>query len=299
VDTNRETAETVGRHTFCPQRLGHIVLRRILLLSALIAVAWPGACATSATRHVEKMAAMPDYFQAEKAYGELPRGGAAYCGPTAAANALIWLDTNGFGSLHPAAAPDARDEFELIRALGTPKFMSTDPVTGTGPTGVMRGIERYGAECGYRAAVEYAGWRTGLNRVSERPAIEWMRRGVAGTSNLLLNIGWYANEKEGAVRTRIGGHWITAVACETQGNETWLIIHDPAKRSQTPRRDSLKRCPVKCLLKPLAAGTTLRKKKDGDTFAGDGLFVLDGIPLKKGADLAILDGAVGFTLSPK
>ena len=56
---------------------------------------------------------------------------------------------------------------------------------------------------------------------------------------------------------------------------------------------------MKCLLKPLPAGTTLRKKKDGDTFVGDGLFVLDGIRLKKGADLAILDGAVDFTLTAK
>ena len=274
-------------------------MARIGLLVLCLTLAWPAACAAPAARSVEKMAAMPDYFQADKAYGQLPRGGAAYCGPTAAANALIWLDTNGFDNLHPAAAPDARDQCELIRALGSPQFMKTDPVKGTGPVGVMRGIEAYCRERGYLAAAEYAGWRTGMNRVAERPGIEWMRRGVAGKANLLLNIGWYANEKEGAIRTRIGGHWITAVACETQGNETWLIIHDPAKRTQTPRRDSLKRCPVKCLLKPLVAGTTLRKKKDGDTFAGDGLFVLDGIRLKKGADLAILDGAVAFTLTAK
>jgi len=274
-------------------------LPRIALLLLCLTLAWPAACAAPAERCVEKMPSMPDFFQADKAYGRLPRGGSAYCGPTAAANALIWLDTNGFGDIHPAAAPDARDQFELIRALGSAQFMKTDPVKGTGPVGVMKGIERYCRERGYRAVAEYAGWRTRMNRVADGPAIDWMRRGVAGKANLLLNIGWYAAEKEGAVRTRIGGHWITAVACETQGGETWLIIHDPAKRTQTPRRDSLKRCPVKCLLKPLAAGTTLRKKKDGDTFAGDGLFVLDGIRLKKGADLAILDGAVAFTLTPK
>jgi hypothetical protein len=274
-------------------------LLRIALLLLCLTLAWPAAYAAPAARCVEKMPSMPDFYQVDKAYGLLPRGGRAYCGPTAAANALVWLDVNGFGDLLPAAVPKGRDQLELMRLLGMPKFMNTDSVKGTGPVGVMRGIERYCVERGYRAVMAYAGWRTGVNRVSERPAVDWVCRNISGKANLLLNIGWYTTEEGGATRVRTGGHWITAVGYETGREKTWLIIHDPAKRSQPKPKDSVTRCPVKCLLKPLAAGTTLRKKTGGDTFSGDGLFILHGITLKKGADLAILDGAVGFTLTVK
>ncbi len=268
------------------------------LALCIVFAAGVGAGEPTVERYVEKLGSMPDFYQADRAYGLLPRHGNAYCGPTAAANALVWLDTHGYGKLLPAARPGPAEQFALIRTLGTPEYTRTDPVVGTGPAGIMRGLRKYCAEKGYVATTEYAGWRTRTCRIAERPAIAWMLRGATGRSSLILNLGWYRADDDQAVDyTRTGGHYVTAVGYERRAGATSLIVHDPAKRTQEGKRDSIARCPARCLLEPLPAGTRLRKKQDGDTFLGDGLFLLDGIPRKRGADLAILDGAIVFSLA--
>ena len=249
-------------------------------------------------RYVEKLSSMPDFFQADRAYGPLPRNGNAYCGPTAAANALVWLDTNGFGNLLPAARPGPKEQLELIRLLGTVEYMKTDPVNGSGPSQIMDGVKRYCFERGYRTLIEHAGWRTRSYRVADKPAIGWMLQRVEGTSSLVVNIGWYKAEEDGKTCTRTGGHYVTVVGYERGGGETWLYVHDPAKRSRKAKRTSTERWPVKCQLRPLPADAALRKKAGGDTFPGEGLLILDGIPLKKGADRAIIDGAIAFAVVP-
>jgi len=274
---------------------------RTALLLAILLAAPPAAIAEAppAARCVDKLAAMPDYFQADRAYGTLPGGGKSYCGPTALSNALVWLDTHGCADLLPADAPGPKEQFALIRTLGAEAYTKTSLEKGVGPAGMMRGLARYAEEHGYRATAAYAGWRTRLHRVADRPAVAWLCRGVEGRSNLVLNIGWYRKETDGSY-TRLGGHWLTAVGHETAGGRTRLIVHDPAKRSQGRKRDSVARCPVRCLLKPLPADTRLKKNAETDaTFPARGLMVLDGITLKRGADGAVLDGAVAFTLEAK
>jgi len=273
---------------------------RATVAMALFALAAAARCGEVAMgRYVEKLGTVPDFYQADRAYGLLPLHGAAYCGPTAASNALVWLDQHGCGNLLDAEKPGPQDQFELIRLLGTADYMATHPVNGCGPAGIMDGIKRYCFERGYRALIEHAGWRTRHCRVADKPTIDWMLEGVRGTSNLLLNIGWYKTEDGGTTHTRLGGHYLTVVGYEAAGGRTWLIIHDPAKRNHPRQRNSVSRCPVKCLLSPLPAGTMLRKKVLAAIFAGDGLFTLQGIKLKKGRDLAIVDGAIAFRLLPR
>ncbi|MFW6162298.1 MAG: hypothetical protein ACODAJ_05970, partial [Planctomycetota bacterium] len=226
-------------------------------------------CAPLATRpvpsrYLDRLGSMPDFYQADRAYGPLPRGGRAYCGPTAAANALVWLDTHGFADLLPAAAPGPQDQLELIRTLGAAKYMHTHPVRGTGPAGIMRGIRHYCSTRGYAVTTEYAGWRTESCRVAPQPAVPWMLRSTMGASSLILNVGWYAADADKAVDyTRTGGHYVTVAGYERRDDGIFLHIHDPAKRSQRGRRDSIVRCPVRCRLTPLPKGRVLRKKKDG------------------------------------
>jgi len=276
------------------------VRKLALLLCLSLAGCAPLTDMLGGRRYVAKLATMPDFYQADRAYGSLPRNGGAYCGPTAAANAIVWLDTHGFPNLLSAATPGPTEQFELIRTLGAQEYMRTNSTKGTGPTGIMQGIRRYCAEKGYVAATEYAGWRTRNCRVAERPTIPWMLRAVRGTSSLIVNVGWYAAEDgEGAAYTRTGGHYLTVVGYERRRGATWLILHDPAKRTQKGNRNSTERCPLRCLLKPLPPGTVLRRKKDGDTFVGDGLFILDGLRLRRGIALGILDGAIAFSLTPK
>jgi len=275
-------------------------MRHTLWLIAVLQTLAPAVAVEAAEgRCVETKADMPDYFQADPAYGRLPRGGASYCGPTALANALVWLDGHGCPDLLPSEAPGPAEQFALIRTLGEETYTKTHEKTGVGPSGIMRGIARYAADRRYRAAVAYAGWRSHRHRVSDRPTAGWLRRAVEGRSNLLINIGWYAKDEADGTYTRVGGHWVTAVGYETAGERTWLIVHDPAKRSQTPKRDSVTRCPVRCLLTPLASDARMRKNKEAETtFAARGLMTLEGLTLKRGADGAVVDGAVAFTLEP-
>ena len=273
---------------------------KLLLLAVVLVAAGSGlAGCASPRRYVEKLKSMPDFFQADKAYGRLPRNGAAYCGPTAVANTLVWLDTHGFDKLLEPAEPGPGDQFALIRLLGAEGYMKTHPVNGTGPRRMMDAIERYCRERGYRALIEYAGWRTGSRRVAEQPTIDWMLRRVSGASSLVVNVGWYKTDDDGKGHTRTGGHYVTVVGYERRDGQTWLIIHDPAKRNHPKQRNSVERCPVTCLLRPLPDDTMLRKKVEGDPFPGQGLFILDGIAHRKSIDLGIVDGAIGFTLVPE
>ena len=54
------------------------------------------------------------------------------------------------------------------------------------------------------------------------------------------------------------------------------------------------------LLRALPSAARLKKNATAETpFAARGLMVLGGITLKRGADCAVVDGAVAFTLEPK
>lgn len=239
---------------------------------------------------------MPDYYQADRTYGTLPNKGYSHCGPTAAANALVWLDTHGFPKLLDAAEPGPKEQFALIERLDDADYMRTHTAKGTGPAGIMRGLEKYCTERGYTPAIEYAGWRTSHRRVAERATLPWLCSGVMGRSNLIVNVGWYRAEPDGKTLTRTGGHWLTAVGYERQGDAVALIFHDPAKRTQKGKRDSIRRCPVRALLKPVAADAKLLKKEGGSPLPPAGLYAVHGLRLKKGVALALLDGAIAFTL---
>jgi hypothetical protein len=241
---------------------------------------------------------MPDYYQADRAYGTLPNNGRSHCGPAAVSNALVWLDTHGFPNLLDAERPGPKEQFALIERLDDPQYMNTHTTKGTGPVGIMRGIEKYCTDRGYTPAIAYAGWRTRHRRVAERAALPWLCDGVRGGSSLLLNVGWYRAEPDGKTFTRVGGHWITAAGCERDGEGVTLFVHDPAKRTQKGKRDSIARCPVRCLLKPLPDDTKLLAKEGGSPVRPAGLYALDGLPFprRKNVALAILDGAVAFTL---
>ena len=265
----------------------------VLVLSAATALL-PGE--TPPRKCLHKLATMPDYYQADRAYGELPNRGRAYCGPTAAANALVWLDANGFDRLLPAARPGPKEQFALIRTLGTPDYTRTDPVKGVGPARLMSGVAKYCLARGYRAHLAYMGWRTSRNRLGRKPSVAWLTRQIEGTSCLLVNIGWYKLEGDGRAYVRTGGHYLTAVGYELTDAGAVLHVHDPAKRNNPRQRNSTSRCPVACRLKPLPADATMQKQ-DGKPFPAAGYFALDGIRVKKGNDAAIVDGAISFTLA--
>ena len=65
-----------------------------------------------------------------------------------------------------------------------------------------------------------------------------------------------------------------------------LYVHDPGKRDGVEKRT------VACSLRELRADTRM---KGGLTISSAGFFELDGVAIKSGNDLAILDQAIAFT----
>ena len=95
---------------------------------------------------------------------------------------------------------------------------------------MMNGLRRYVEDSGYSVKrLEYQGLRRVLGQSGSEtpPDIDWMMDNVKGNTLVLLGVGWY--DKDGAVYTRDGGHWIT-LAGHINVWDT-IYITDPSSRS--------------------------------------------------------------------
>jgi len=252
-----------------------VVLYGCLLLAPL---AWAGE------RHRE----MPDFCQSDSRHGKLPRGGANYCGPAALSNTLMWLDENGFPELVKDDPDTGRKQFELIRLLGSEQYLGTDPVSGTSPGRLALGIERYARDAGYQVKVETMNWRSKVRRVGRVMNRDWVVKSLREGAQVLLNIGWCLDR--GDHYFRAGGHFVTVAEVKGSLAEPVFLVHDPA------RRDGLEKRTVECRFVPLPPDRQLRLKS-GTSISTRGFYELRGVRIKKGHDLAVIDGALVFRLS--
>ena len=250
------------------------------LLGCLFLVSAAGA----GDRHRE----MPDFCQGDTRYGSLPRSGASYCGPAALSNSLMWLDEKGFPKLVPDQADSRKKQFELIRLLGTEKYLKTDPVAGTMPKNLAYGIERYVKDAGYQGKVETMNWRSRVRRIGRVMNRDWVVQSLQDGGHVLLNIGWCLDR--GDHYYRAGGHFVTVTDVKGTATKPVFLVHDPAKR------DGLEKRTIECRFVPLPMDKQL-KLKSGTSIATKGFYELRGVRVKKGHDLAIIDGALVFKLS--
>lgn len=262
----------------------------VLVFLSQIGVGEERVAAKSLPReYVEKAKRCPDFCQTDKRYGEMPGDGLELCAPTAVSNALMWLDEHGFPKLFAAEHPGGREQADLIRLLSGEEFMQTDE-DGTTPKQLMQGLEKYLQQAGYECHVEQMGWRSAYQRIGRVPDEKWMLKSCIGTSNVLINIGFYT--REGETFTRTTGHWITLVGFRQTEKGGVLLVHDPAPR------DGVEKKTTECHLKLLPEEGELIRK-EGKPIPSKGYFELAGVKLKKGAEVGIVDAAVAFQVGKK
>ncbi len=245
------------------------------------------AGAVGQVRAADRHRMMPDFCQGDSRHGELPRSGASYCGPAALSNTLMWLDENGFPKLVKDAPDPGRKQFDLIRTLGTGRYLKTDPVAGTAPKNLAYGIEQFVKDAGYDVKVETMNWRSKVRRIGRVMDRAWVVRALREGRHVLLNIGWCLDK--GDHYYRAGGHFVTIAEVKGPAEAPVFLVHDPA------RRDGLAKRSVECRFVPLPAGRRL-KLKSGASTSLKGFYELRGVTVKQGHDLAIIDGALVFSL---
>ena len=243
-------------------------------------------------QHTEKVDSMPDLCQTDKAFASLPDGGRNYCGPTAVANVLAALDGRGYENLVPGDATSKDRQLGLLKQLGSSRYLGTAD-NGTGPIAAMRGITRYVRQRGYDVSIQWQGWRRG-GEFQAADAVDeaWLQEGTLGESNVVVNVGWYKHDAARGVYTRVGGHYMTLVGYKKTPQKTLYLIQDPAPRSGPGKVTHEAR------LVPIGTGELAPWKSYGKRSAA-GHFLVEGIVVKRTADVAILDGAIRLAISSR
>lgn len=171
---------------------------------------------------------LPNLSQRQVA-SSLPGEGYAYCGPTAAANVLLWLGEHGYPNLVPTGTEGKRAS-AVVRDLG--RRMSTDAQDGTRPADVVGGLRNYLTSRGLsRFRIGYEGYEQldpPLSTASRLVRLGSLRDVVKGKRFALVNVGWYDYDRVRDTYIRKGGHWLTLAGVAQQDNRLVAFLHDPA-----------------------------------------------------------------------
>jgi len=244
------------------------------------------------TGHIDQI---PDLLQTEPR-ADFEGSGKAFCAPVSVSNSLVWMHRMGLASFLDSTQPEKQAQIALVKRLAGSKYMNTDSKTGTGPEGVLRGLQRYLEEKEVsNARLLYQGWRPvsrQFSRHNKRPNLASLRRILYRNGGVWLNLGWYTYDEIRDEYQRTGGHWVTLVGYgeDEQGkpNPKILILHDPSPRAGSDPSSQ------HVVLRLLRSGT-LTGDKTGLPRKAAGFYKLEeGMNLREGADVAILDGAVAL-----
>ncbi len=240
-------------------------------------------------QYLDKIDLLPDLCQTDRAFHSLPGGGRYMCGPTCMADVLIAMDRLGFERLVAGDTALKSVQCNLLAELVDKQYLKLS-AKGIGPWRIMRGMERFLADRGYRVEISWRGWRYGGKYASGNPVQpEWLCRSTIGHSNVVLNVGWYRYETEENRYRRLGGHYMVLAGYRREKGANVLLIHDPSSRSGPGKVTHEAR------LIRLESGTIVAPEKPY-TLPAEGLFRLEGIVVKPSADMALLDGAIRLRL---
>jgi len=241
----------------------------------------------------EKFKTMPDFWQLDPR-GHFADGGLMYCGPVAVSNSLAYLAHHGFPSLLPKGDDDS-SQIDLIRLLASADYINTNPTMGSGPYGILHGVEKYVDEQGYRcASLAYEGWRkVGPYLKASRPDLNWIKDTILNPHGVVwLNIGWFIRLDADHYK-RSGGHFLTLVGFDSS-NPLTLLIHNPEMYGKGPKATDPDRYELR--LKPMESGTC--ESEDGQTQNADGLYEVSGPSLSLGHNkIAILEEAMALVVA--
>lgn len=234
---------------------------------------------------------VPDLTQTDIT-GSETGDGEQYCAPASASNALVWLARHGYEKLENDLNGNTLSQLEIAKILGNQDHMNTNLEEGTNPSQVLLGLKNFLHDRLITPKqLTFQGWRNlvyHFESSAKVPNLEFIQQMLSQKSIALLNIGWYTYAEEHQTYERNSGHWVTLVGYEraTPENPGKLVIHDPSPRAgQSPAAHHL-------TLKTISRGT-LTGKNTGLPFSADGYYdVSEGINMRSGSDIAILDGLV-------
>ncbi|MHC4736342.1 MAG: hypothetical protein ACYTDW_18080, partial [Planctomycetota bacterium] len=247
--------------------------------------------------YTEKIYSIPDLMQTDKR-ANFPGSGRQYCSLVAISNSLMWFDSNGFPNLVRNSGDLFTDQVKLAKLLASESYMNTSLEYGTGTTKLIRGVRKYIKERGYEISrLEYQGWRKHPKEIpwgSSIPKLDWIKQGITGNGTVWMNVGWYKYKAGEDEYTRIAGHWVTLVGYGKDGkgqlNPNILIIHDPSPRTGKEFSNEF------ILVSRIRSGR-LTGEWVGLPRRATGYYKFTGgMHIKRGADFAILDGAVVLKL---
>lgn len=241
----------------------------------------------------EQILPMPDLTQTDPALGVVG-GGEAWCGPVAMSNALAWLGANGREMLLPAGEDARSRQLELVRRLGSNRYMGTTPNGGTGTANLLKGLHAFLRDSGYGyRRLQYQGWRGHPARFStgiKSAELSFLKKALDDGGVAIIHAGWYTPSKYGDFYRRHGGHWLTVVGAGFDENgasrDDTFVVHDPAPYAGPEGAEHF---------------VTLTRMEGGWLMAEDGAFpargfrrLEGGMKIKVPGDVAVLDGAVAL-----
>ncbi len=237
---------------------------------------------------------MPNLCQRDPQSKTLRENGKLWCGPVVASNVLIHLARNHFQTLVPPLGKSSELEGQIKLVEKLVEYMKTSDSTGTTTTDLLRGLEKYIRERGYKILHSWEGWDTDKNHSDTKPpSVLNAMQGIIGASNTILEVGWYKPDSSNSAKhKRVGGHYVNAAGFIRRKSGNEFIVHDPSPRSkQVPKHCA----PVKVSNK---ATVLLDESKKIDAREYNELKGID-INKDKGASVAILDGIGIFKIYRK
>lgn len=250
-----------------------------LLVSGVVLTS---AIADGEPAQLEPAAGLPSFLQTDPAAG-LPNGGRMYCAPVAISNSLMVLFARELG-------PQGIDQVGLIKLLASRGYMYTDPKKGTrAPNQVLRAVRKFLRKRGVEDfSLRLVGIRDcdrEFARGHLKPSLQTIRSSLASGAAVWLIVGWYDHDPESGVYQRSDGHWVTAVGYGTdpagRPDPGFLSIHDPRLGGR-----------LRIGMRLLGEGRIEGASPDY-RFPAQGIYQLaTGLPLKRGADCALLEAVV-------
>ncbi|MHC4487848.1 MAG: S41 family peptidase [Planctomycetota bacterium] len=210
----------------------------------------------------------------------------------------MWFDSNGFPNLVRNSGDLFTDQVKLAKLLASKSYMNTSLEYGTGTTKLIRGVRKYITERGYEISrLEYQGWRKHPKETlwgSSTPKLDWIKQGITGNGTVWMNVGWYKYNAGKNEYARIAGHWVTLVGYgkdeKGQLNSNILIIHDPSPRTGSEFSNEF------ILVSRIRSGRLTGEWVGLPRRAAGYYKFTGGMHIKRGADFAVLDGAVVLKL---
>lgn len=181
---------------------------------------------------------IPDFDQKQDAWTNPQTGKWSYCGPTAIANSLWWLDS--FNEPDPIPPPKINDNFPLVWSYNPTGWDDHDPLnvgpliedlawymdtdgqrtgilhSGTKVMDMARGIDQYLLDHGLSDAF--------YQKTVPAPDFDYVEWELEKCEDVTLLLGFWQQDPTG-MWYRVGGHYVTVAGIDSQG--LWIAFSDP------------------------------------------------------------------------